>query len=127
MKKLLELAKKLRTNQTDAEQKLWLYLRAHRFVNVKFKRQKPVGSYIVDFVSMEHRLVIEADGGQHGSKKDEQRDAWLKTQGFTVLRFWNNEILQQTDAVLEKIRLTIETLSPGPSPVNRRGEKMSPD
>ena len=123
MKKLLELAKKLRTNQTDAEQKLWFYLRAHRFVNVKFKRQKPVGSYIVDFVSMEHRLVIEADGGQHGSKKDEQRDAWLKMQGFTVLRFWNNEILQQTDAVLEKIRLTIETLSPGPSPVNGRGEK----
>ena len=121
MKKLLELAKKLRTNQTDAEQKLWFYLRAHRFVNVKFKRQKPVDSYIVDFVSMEHRLVIEADGGQHGSKKDEQRDAWLKMQGFTVLRFWNNEILQQTDAVLEKIRLTIETLSPGPSPVNGRG------
>jgi very-short-patch-repair endonuclease len=122
MKKKLELAKQLRSNQTDAEQKLWLYLRAHRFVNIKFKRQKPIGSYIVDFVSMKHKLVIEADGGQHGGKKDEQRDVWLKMQGFTVLRFWNNEILQQTDAVLEKIRLTIETLSPGPSPVNGRGE-----
>lgn len=125
MKKKLAMARKLRTNQTDAEHKLWFHLRAHRFMNIKFKRQKPIGPYIVDFVSMEYRLVIEADGGQHGNERDEKRDAWLKSHGYTVLRFWNHEILQQTGAVLESIRLIIETLSPGPSPAGGRGEEFT--
>jgi len=109
---LLKYAKQLRTNQTDAEQRLWYYLRGKRFMELKFKRQKPIGPYIVDFICMTHRLVIEADGSQHGSEVDIKRDAWFAAQGFTVLRFWNNEILGQTDAVLEQIRQVVDALSP---------------
>ena len=119
--KMLENAKALRSNQTDAEQRLWYRLRAHRFMDLKFKRQKPIGRYIVDFVCMEHRLIIELDGGQHAEQVayDQQRDAWLRSQGYTVLRFWNNDVMQQLEGVLEQILLT---LSPGPSPASGRGE-----
>ena len=117
----LDHAKYLRTNQTEAEQRLWYHLRAHRFMNLKFKRQTPIGPFIVDFVCREYRLIVEADGGQHGGDDDVRRDAWLKAQGFTVLHFWNHDILQQTDVVLESIRQTLLALSPGPSP-NGRGE-----
>jgi very-short-patch-repair endonuclease len=92
-------------------------------MGLKFKRQKPVGRYIVDFVCWEYRLIIELDGGPHSEDVayDQQRDAWLRTQGYRVLRFWNNEVVQQLDAVLEQIR--IATLSPGPSPTSGRGEQ----
>lgn len=121
--KMLSNAKSLRTNQTEAEQRLWYYLRAHRFMDLKFKRQKPIGRYIADFVCMERLLIIEIDGGQHADQMeyDQHRDAWLRSQGYTVLRFWNNEVMQQLEGVLEQIRLTL-TLSPSPSPVNGRGE-----
>ena len=112
----LNNAKALRTNQTDAEQRLWYHLRAHRFMDLKFKRQRPMGSYIVDFVCEEHRLIIEIDGGQHQAEQatyDQQRDAWLHSQGYTVLRFWNNDVMQNLEGVLEKIRSTL-TLSPAP-------------
>ena len=119
----LDNAKVLRSNQTDAEQRLWYHLRAHRFMGLKFKRQKPMGRYIVDFVCLEHWLIIELDGGQHAEQVvyDQHRDAWLRSQGYTVLRFWNNDVMQQLEGVLEQIRLTI-TLSPGPSPMRGRGE-----
>ncbi len=122
--KVLSNAKTLRTNQTDAEQRLWHHLRAHRFMDLKFKRQKPLGRYIVDFVCVERRLIIEIDGGQHAEQVeyDQHRDAWLRNQGYTVLRFWNNEVLQQLEGVLEQVRLTI-TLSPSPSPSSGRGEQ----
>jgi very-short-patch-repair endonuclease len=73
---MLENAKALRSNQTDAEQRLWYHLRAHRFMGLKFKRQKPIGRYIVDFVCMERRLIIELDGGQHAEQLgyDQQKD-----------------------------------------------------
>lgn len=124
---MLNKAKSLRRNQTEAEHKLWYHLRAHRFKGLKFKRQKPIGRYIVDFICMEHRLIIELDGGQHADQTDydQQRDAWLHAQGYTVLRFWNNEVLQQTEAVLERIRETVialPALSPSPSPTSGRGE-----
>ena len=114
----LDQAKYLRSNQTEAEQRLWYHLRAHRFMNLKFKRQKPIGPFIVDFVCMEYQLIVEADGGQHGGDDDARRDAWLKAQGFTVLRFWNNDILQQTDVVLESIRQS--STCPLPRPLSRR-------
>ncbi|HEY0917430.1 MAG TPA: endonuclease domain-containing protein [Solimonas sp.] len=120
--KLRHHAKALRSHQTEAEQKLWYHLRANRFLGIRFKRQVPQGPYIADFNSLEHRLVIELDGGQHSENAayDLQRDQWFVAEGFTVLRFWNHEVLQQTEAVLEKIRLTIEgvteTLSPTPLP-----------
>lgn len=82
-------------------------------MDLKFKRQKPIGRYIVDFVCMEQRLIIEIDGGQHADQVgyDQHRDDWLRSQGYTVLRFWNNEVAQQLEGVLERMRLTI-TLSP---------------
>ena len=107
----LDHAKYLRSNQTDAEQRLWYHLRAHHFMNLKFRRQTLIGPFIVDFVCMEYKLIVEADGGQHGGDNDARRDAWLKEQGFIVLHFWNHDILQQTDAVLERIRQILITLS----------------
>jgi very-short-patch-repair endonuclease len=111
----------LRSNQTEVEERLWYHLRAHRFMGLKFKRQKPMGPYIVDFVCVERRLIIELDGGQHSEQTtyDEQRDAWLRNQGYTALRFWNNEVMQQLEGVLEKIRLALST---NPSPASGRGE-----
>lgn len=114
----LEHAKFLRSNQTEAEQRLWYYLRAHRFMGLKFKRQKPMGPFIADFVCMDCRLVIEADGGQHGRDVDRQRDRWFRAHGFRVLRFWNHEILGQIEAVLERIRLTVTAFSPELSEAN---------
>jgi len=128
---LLDNAKTLRRNLTDAEQKLWYHLRAHRFMGRKFKRQKPLGRYVVDFICLEEKLIIELDGGQHSEnlEYDHERDSWLRSQGYTVLRFWNNELMNETESVLERIRLALfseaissETLSPGPSPTSVRGD-----
>jgi very-short-patch-repair endonuclease len=135
---LLDNAKTLRHNLTDSEQKLWYHLRAHRFMGRKFKRQKPLGRYVVDFVCLEEKLVIELDGGQHAEnvEYDKERDAWLRSEGYTVLRFWNNQMMNETESVLEQIRFALSpspsptsvrgerTLSPDPSPVNGRGEKV---
>jgi very-short-patch-repair endonuclease len=97
----LSFAKHLRRNMTDAETKLWQELRARRFENYKFKRQQPIGKYIADFVCFEHRLIVEVDGSQHGDPHhDKVRDAWLQSQGFRVLRLWNNEVSQEMDGVL---------------------------
>jgi len=117
---MLANAKALRSNQTEAEQRLWYHLRAHRFMGLKCKRQKPMGRYIGDFVCLEHRLIIELGGGQHAEQVayDQHRDAWLRSQGYTVLRFWDNDVMQQWEGVLEQIRCT---LSPGPSPTSGRG------
>jgi TrmH RNA methyltransferase len=110
---------------TDAEHRLWRELRAGRFVGAKFRRQEPIGRYIADFVSFEHKLIVEADGGQHaGSARDADRDAWFAGQGFRTLRFWNDEILRKTDSVLEAIHAAVEssrTLSPTPLPSRERG------
>jgi very-short-patch-repair endonuclease len=127
MPEMLDNAKALRSNQTDAEQRLWYHLRAHRFMGLKFKRQKPLGRYIVDFVCLERRLIIELDGGQHAEQAayDQHRDAWLRSQGYTVLRFWNNEVMQQLEGVLEQIRGTL-SLSPAPLPQAGEGSKPSP-
>ncbi len=99
-----DFAKQLRSNQTDAENHLWRALRAHRLIGAKFKRQQPLGKYIVDFISFQAKIIIEADGGQHNeSAADATRDAWLQASGFTVLRFWNNDIFNNTEGVLETI------------------------
>lgn len=89
VKPILSRAKQLRSDQTEAEQRLWYHLRAHRFQGAKFKRQKPIGPYIVDFVCLERNLVIELDGGQHANQReyDQRRDVWLRGQGFRILRF----------------------------------------
>ncbi len=125
--KVLSNAKSLRTNQTEAEQRLWYHLRAHRFMDMKFKRQKPLGRYIVDFICMEQRLIVELDGGQHQTEQaayDQQRDAWLRGEGYTVLRFWNNDVMQNLEGVLKQIRGTL-ALSPTPLPQAGEGSKCS--
>jgi very-short-patch-repair endonuclease len=117
---ILDNAKALRSNQTEVEQRLWYHLRAHRFMDLKFKRQKPIGRYIVDFVCMERMLIIEIDGGQHSEQVeyDQLRDVWLIGQGYTVLRFWNHDVMQQLEGVLEQIRLTVIP-EPSPPPLSR--------
>ena len=119
-----DFAKSLRQNMTEAERRLWYFLRAHRFDGQKFRRQQPIGPYIADFVHLGARLVIEADGGQHTrSGADVRRDAWFGRNGFRVLRFWNHEILQNTQAVLEQVWVVLAAgpLSPNPSPARGEG------
>jgi len=112
-------AKQLRRNMTEAETLLWYHLRGHRLHGVKFKRQQPIGNYIVDFVSFEKKLVIEVDGGQHAeSESDKQRDDCLQGQGFQILRFWNNEVLGETESVLESILLAV---TPSPQSLSHEG------
>ncbi|NQD36823.1 endonuclease domain-containing protein [Permianibacter sp. IMCC34836] len=120
-------AKSLRRNMTDAEQLLWRHLRAHRLNGEKFRRQQPLGPYIVDFIHFDARLIVEADGGQHnGSIRDQNRDAWLEQQGFKILRFWNNDILNNTDAVLTVIFEAVSgPLSPSPSPARGEGSNTT--
>jgi very-short-patch-repair endonuclease len=97
-------AKELRGQMTDAERRLWYRLRAHRFLDLKFKRQSPIGPYIVDFICFEHKLIIEVDGGQHAeSEADRRRDEWLRSEGYQVLRFWNDDVLKRTDIILGEI------------------------
>ena len=116
-------ARSLRRNMTNAEHLLWRHLRAHRFDGQKFRRQQPIGAYVVDIMHSGARLIVEADGAQHaGSPKDEDRDAWLKQQGSRVLRFWNDD-MQRTDAVLEAVWNALRE-APLPRPLFRkeRGE-----
>jgi very-short-patch-repair endonuclease len=113
----LATAKQLRTRMTDAERRLWYRLRAHRFAGVKFKRQVPLGRFVADFVCFEQKLIIEVDGGQHAvSSSDSARDEWLQSQGSRVLRFWNNDVLKNTDSVLNKILEVLGTHEMHPSP-----------
>jgi very-short-patch-repair endonuclease len=94
-------ARKLRSNLTDAESILWRHLRFRQIDGYKFRRQRPIGHYIVDFVCLEKKLVIEVDGGQHNGEAtyDARRDRWLRAQGYEVLRFWNDEVLTKIDGV----------------------------
>jgi very-short-patch-repair endonuclease len=108
-------AKTLRANATDAEIMLWRLLRSRRLASMKFRRQVPIGPWIVDFVSFGQRLIVEADGSQHAeSEDDKRRDYDLSESGFRVLRFWNNDILLQSQSVLEMI---FDSATRSPSPV----------
>ncbi|MDE2234972.1 MAG: endonuclease domain-containing protein [Gammaproteobacteria bacterium] len=102
-------AQYLRIHQTDAERLLWKQLRNRRFESYKFRRLDSLGPYIVDFICFEANLFIEVDGGQHTVQRetDETRSHWLRSRGFTVLRFWNNEVLKQIQSVLETIKLNL--------------------
>ena len=122
-----KFAKHLRQHMTDSESTIWRHLRAHRLNGEKFKRQPPIGPYVVDFVHFGARLIIEADGGQHnGAQYDEKRDAWLRAQGFKVMRFWNNEIKSNSDGVLMTIMAAVADNHrepiPSPQPSPARGE-----
>jgi very-short-patch-repair endonuclease len=106
----------MRANPTEAERSLWLLLRAKRFASIKFKRQAIIEPYIADFVCFAERLIIEADGSQHADNKDDRRrDAFLRSQGFRILRFWNNQVLDEGEAVAEAIFSNLFPLPPKPS------------
>ena len=102
---LKQRARELRNNPTDAERHLWRHLRNSQLRGCKFRRQEVLDRYIVDFVCFEPKFIIELDGGQHSEQQeyDEQRTKYLNGLGFEVQRFWNDEVLIQTEAVLEKI------------------------
>ena len=89
---------------------LWNILRRRQVSGYKFRRQAPIGPYIVDFLCLEIRLVIEVDGGQHSEQAnyDARRTAWLESEGFKVIRFWNNEVLEETDSVRDAIWMAVE-------------------
>lgn len=105
---LMQISKELRQKQTEAEKTLWFKLRDRQLDGAKFRRQHCIGSYVVDFTCLEKKLIIEIDGGQHNQTStkdnDEQRTQWLEAAGYHVMRFWNSEVLQNTEGVLEKIR-----------------------
>ena len=98
-------ARDLRRNLTDAERALWRHLRQRQIAGLKFRRQHPIGRYILDFVCLEARLVIELDGGQHAHRQgaDQERTAWLEARGYRVLRFWNTEVFENPEGVMEAI------------------------
>ena len=113
------LARKLRKEATDAERLLWKHLRAHRMAGYKFRRQAVIEPYIVDFLCLEARLVIEADGGQHMelANEDKKRTVFLESLGYRVMRFWNHEILGDIDTVLDRIYgFLIKSPLPDPLP-----------
>ncbi|MBT8330779.1 MAG: endonuclease domain-containing protein [Deltaproteobacteria bacterium] len=114
-------ARKLRKNPTKAENLLWQRLRNSQLEGFKFRRQQPIGVYIVDFVNFEKKIVIEIDGGQHAilKEKDKLRDSWLHAEGFEVMRFWNNEVFENIDGILEAIRNKL--ITPSPNPFHHQG------
>ena len=123
----------MRENPTDAEQRLWWHLR-HRLAKTgtHFRRQVQIGRYIADFVSHKAKLIIEVDGGQHASraKSDDDRTKLFEAHGYRVLRYWNNDVLKNTDGVLADIQRAItSTPTPDPSPQGggeRRGNDSAP-
>lgn len=112
--RMKELARTLRKNQTDAEKGLWRSLRNRQVLGCKFRRKQIIGPYIADFLSLEPKIVIEIDGGQHAERQDEdqKRTEYLQSLGYRVLRFWNHEVLREPDSVLEAIRITLIDLCP---------------
>jgi len=110
------LQRRLRNSPTDAEHALWQRLRGRQLCDCKFRRQHPFGDYIVDFVCLQRKLIIELDGGQHADSvtADAARSAFLERAGFTVLRFWNHQVLREMDSVLECIWRALATDTPSP-------------
>ncbi len=121
------VAQRLRQQLTDVELRYWYLLRAKRFAEYHFRRQRPIGRYVVDFVCLKRKLIIEFVGGQHAENQeyDDARTAYLNRQGFRVLRFWNDEALKQTDAVLEQILSALNPTKPSPRPSPFQGEGVN--
>jgi very-short-patch-repair endonuclease len=113
----------LRSHPTEAEQTLWRHLRLRQIAGYKFRRQQPLGSYVVDFVCLEARLIVEIDGGQHAtSTNDAKRTAWLESNSFWVMRFWNHEVMMAPGAVVTAIEHALKS-PPHLCPPPRGGRK----
>lgn len=123
---LKKFQKTLRTNQTDAESRLWYHLRSRRFQGWKFRRQHLLQGYIVDFICLRRKLVIELDGGQHANQiaHDTHRTKVIEKEGFKVIRFWNNDVLSNLDGVLEMILNTPHPPQSGDLSHKGRGEQF---
>ena len=124
---LRDRAKAMRSAPTEAEHRLWQILRAKRLAGYKFRRQMPLDHYIVDFVCLAHRLVIEADGGRHSEEADARRDAYIRSQDFRILRFWNDEIFNNEDGVITAFLHALSTPLPNPSPARGEGLLGAPN
>jgi very-short-patch-repair endonuclease len=117
----LQRSRDLRRNATDVERRLWRHLRSRKLEAFKFRRQRPIGPYIVDFVCLERGLIVELDGGQHAEQTrsyDERRDAYLHRAGYRVLRIWNNEVIENIEGVLQAIDIALRDdphLPPSPA------------
>jgi len=113
-----DFARKLRKSETDAERKIWQQLRSRNLNGAKFRRQYPVGPYVIDFICINEKLIIELDGSQHLQQRtyDAQRTAFLEQAGYRVMRFWDNDVLLQTENVMQAIVDALANPSPQPSP-----------
>ncbi|MDH3596153.1 MAG: endonuclease domain-containing protein [Rhodospirillales bacterium] len=116
-------ARHLRKTPTEAEQRLWSVLRRRQLAGARFRRQVPLGPYVADFACFSHRLVVEVDGGQHNlsQARDGRRARWLESQGYWVIRFWNNEVDGNLEGVTETIRLALRNHTPHPNPPPQGG------
>jgi very-short-patch-repair endonuclease len=117
-------ARRLRRGQTETEKRLWRLLRNRELLGHKFRRQQPLSPFVVDFCCLEKKLVVELDGGQHAERPslDERRTEWLKREGYRLIRFWDNEMFENTQGVLEKIFRHLDGApSPRPSPLKGEG------
>jgi very-short-patch-repair endonuclease len=119
----VDKARQLRINATDAEKKLWRELRTKHLAGWKFRRQVPLGPYVVDFYCPPAKLIVELDGGQHASdvERDQGRTAWLEAEGYEVLRFWNNDVLGNTDGVLATLLEKLQMKHPLSPTLPREG------
>jgi very-short-patch-repair endonuclease len=118
------IARRLRKQLTEAEKRLWTVLRRRTIEGLKFRRQVPLGPYVADFACLEKRIVIEVDGGQHSQESDAPRTSWLNENKFTVLRFWNNDVLSNTEGVVLAIHEAL-LVPPTPSLPRKGGGSTS--
>jgi very-short-patch-repair endonuclease len=127
MKNIRNKARQLRRDQTDAEQALWGRLRDRQICDAKFRRQHPIGPFVADFCCPQQKLIVELDGGQHAEAiaEDEKRSLFLEAQGYRVVRFWNHEVLTNTDGVLERIAEVLGDPHPSPLPGRARVKKAA--
>ncbi len=121
VRSLRGVARRLRKHSTETEKCLWRYLRNRQVEGFKFRRQQQIGSYVVDFVNHEKKVIIELDGGHHALQRgDRSRDEWLRAEGYKVLRFWDNQVFGNLEGVLEMIRSALLTPHPNPLPQGER-------
>jgi very-short-patch-repair endonuclease len=127
MHKPSSFARQLRHNMTEAERRLWHRIRLKQLDGARFRRQAPMGRYVVDFVCHDAKLIVELDGGQHADRigQDADRTAWLEAEGYRVLRFWNNEVFENLEGVLAAVSAVLSAAAPHPSPPHKGGGRRS--